>query len=147
MLSETPSSNIFIIDFGLTKKFIDPSTNQHIEYETRKNSGLTGTPRFCSLSAHKSSTQSRRDDLESLLYILIYLKDGKLSWQNAKGSTKKEKYENIYQAKRSISNRELSAGWPEPFYLFCRNIRSLKFKDAPDYTYLSDILLRCHRQL
>lgn len=79
-------NKIFMIDFGLAKKYVD-KTNQHIAY--RDNKDLTGTARYASINTHIGIEQGRRDDLESWLYVLIYFAKGQLPWQSMKGQGKK----------------------------------------------------------
>ncbi len=74
------SHMVHIIDFGLAKRYRDSKTHQHIQYKENKN--LTGTARYASVNAHLGIEQSRRDDLESIGYVLVYLANGTLPWQN-----------------------------------------------------------------
>lgn len=125
---------IHIIDFGLAKKYRDPRSHQHIPY--RENKNLTGTARYASINTHIGIEQSRRDDLESLGYVLMYLIRGSLPWQGLKANTKKLKYERIMDRKMSTSTETLCKGYPAEFRSYFEYCRTLRFEDRPDYAYL-----------
>mmetsp|Transcript_14005 Transcript_14005/g.18256 ORF Transcript_14005/g.18256 Transcript_14005/m.18256 type:complete len:397 (-) Transcript_14005:276-1466(-) len=127
-------SVIHIIDFGLAKKYRDPRTHQHIPY--RENKNLTGTARYASINTHIGIEQSRRDDLESLGYVLMYFIRGSLPWQGLKATTKKQKYERIMDRKMSTSTEQLCKGYATEFRSYFEYCRSLRFEDRPDYAYL-----------
>mmetsp|Transcript_9534 Transcript_9534/g.18513 ORF Transcript_9534/g.18513 Transcript_9534/m.18513 type:complete len:337 (+) Transcript_9534:967-1977(+) len=129
---------VYVIDFGLAKRFYDPKTRQHIPYKEGKN--LTGTARYASLCTHLGIEQARRDDMESLGYVLIYLLKGSLPWQGLQARTRKEKYDNIMQVKMNIVLSELCSGLPPEFELFLQYCRTLRFTDAPDYEYIKRLI-------
>lgn len=81
---------LYIIDFGLAKRFIDPKTGEHIPYRDGKS--LTGTARYASLNTHIGQEQARRDDIESIAFVMVYLLKGELPWQGAPGKDKEYMY-------------------------------------------------------
>merc|ERR1719343_1079200 len=91
---------LYLIDFGCARRYIDPRTNKHIRYSAKRK--LTGTVRYASIYAHEGIEQSRRDDLESLGHILMYLNLSKLPWQGGEG-TREEKDRQIMETKKAIS--------------------------------------------
>ncbi|GMQ06085.1 hypothetical protein CsSME_00050806 [Camellia sinensis var. sinensis] len=131
------ATQVYIIDFGLAKKYRDTTTHQHIPY--RENKNLTGTARYASMNTHLGIEQSRRDDLESLGYVLMYFLRGSLPWQGLKAGTKKQKYEKISERKVSTSIEALCRGYPTEFASYFHYCRSLRFDDKPDYSYLKRI--------
>jgi serine/threonine protein kinase len=107
------SNRIYVIDFGLAKRFRDNKMQQHVPY--KENKSLTGTVRYASINAHLGIEQSRRDDLESLGYVLVYLKKGKLPWQGLDTNIKAEKYQKIMEKKMSLSVEQLCETLPSTF--------------------------------
>ena len=128
------ANQVNIIDFGLAKKYRDPKTHIHIPY--RENKNLTGTARYASINTHLGIEQSRRDDIESLGYVLLYFLRGSLPWQGLKAATKKQKYEKISEKKMSTPIESLCRGFPIEFNTYFQYCRSLRFDDKPDYSYL-----------
>lgn len=135
---------IYIIDYGLCKRYIDGRSRQHIYCET--NVPLAGTVRFSSINAHMGYEQSRRDDLEGLAYSLIYLAKGILPWQGIVRETKKEKIEGIMEKKMEISAELLCSELPPEFGLFLRYCRDLKFEQKPNYKLLRNLLGECFKK-
>ncbi|KAJ7815533.1 kinase-like domain-containing protein [Mycena leptocephala] len=127
-------NQVNVIDFGLAKKFRDPKTHVHIPY--RENKKLTGTARYTSINTHLGVEQARRDDLESLAYMLMYFLRGTLPWQGFQAATKKRKYERIMEKKMTTPTDLLCRGFPHEFGVFLNYTRALRFDDKPDYSYL-----------
>ncbi|KAK4273030.1 hypothetical protein QN277_021503 [Acacia crassicarpa] len=128
------ANQVYIIDYGLGKKFRDLQTHKHIPY--RENKNLTGTARYASVNTHLGIEQSRRDDLESLGYVLMYFLRGSLPWQGLKAGNKKQKYDKISEKKSSTPIEVLCKSYPSEFVSYFHYCRSLRFEDKPDYSYL-----------
>jgi len=127
------ANQVYMIDFGLAKKYRDSRTHQHIPYREHKN--LTGTARYASLNTHLGIEQSRRDDMESMGYVLLYFLRGSLPWQGLKAQTKREKYDKISDKKYSTPIEVLCKGFPSEFSTYLNYCRSLRFDEKPDYAY------------
>ena len=128
------SHTVYLIDFGLSKKFKDAKTHQHIPYKENKN--LTGTARYASVNAHLGIEQSRRDDLESIGYILTYFALGTLPWQSLQANNRAERYSKICEMKLRIPVEQLCYGLPGEFASYMNYCRCLRFEDRPDYSHL-----------
>eukprot|EP00049_Salpingoeca_infusionum_P011578 m.202066 g.202066 ORF g.202066 m.202066 type:complete len:329 (-) comp14976_c0_seq14:3589-4575(-) len=127
-------NQIYIIDFGLAKRYRDPASGAHIPY--REDKSLTGTARYASINAHAGREQSRRDDLEALGYVLLYFVLGELPWQGLKAASKKQKYEKIMEKKISTDIPTLCSKLPDVFVKYIQYARNLQFEEAPDYEHL-----------
>ena len=138
-------NRVYLIDFGLAKKYRDTRTRAHIPYREDKN--LTGTARYASINAHLGIEQSRRDDLESLGHVLMYFNRGSLPWQGLKAATKKQKYDKISEKKMSTAVEVLCKGFPTEFVMFLNYCRGLRFEEAPDYMYLRQLFRILFRTL
>ncbi len=101
---------LYIIDFGLAKKYRSSKHKTHIQFKTKKN--ITGTARYCSINTHRGHEQSRRDDLESIGYVLMYFLRGSLPWQGIKCKPDEDHYNKIYEKKKATSSVELCKGFP-----------------------------------
>mmetsp|Transcript_4826 Transcript_4826/g.4572 ORF Transcript_4826/g.4572 Transcript_4826/m.4572 type:complete len:190 (+) Transcript_4826:98-667(+) len=134
---------LYMIDYGLAKRYRDPKTLEHIPYRNDKN--LTGTVRYASTHTHNGIEQARRDDLESLGFILVYFFNGSLPWQGIKAQTKKEKYEKIKESKTSTTSASLCEGLPEEFETYFDTVRDLSFEERPDYTLLRNLFKQVMR--
>ncbi|CAJ0565700.1 unnamed protein product, partial [Mesorhabditis spiculigera] len=138
-------NKLFIIDLGLAKKYRDTRTRCHIGY--REDKSLTGTARYASINAHLGIEQSRRDDMESLGYVLMYFNRGTLPWQGLKAANKKQKYDKISEKKMSTPVESLCKGFPAEFAMYLNYCRGLRFDEAPDYMYLRQLFRILFRTL
>jgi len=132
------SDNIYLIDFGLSKSYLDDKGN-HIKI--REKRGLVGTIRYTSINSHLSIEQSRRDDLESLGYILVYLSKGKLPWQGLIFFDEDTRIRRIAELKCSISVEDLTEGTPRALCKLMKHVKELKFPEKPDYEYLKSLFI------
>ena len=129
---------IYAIDFGLAKKYKQSKTGLHIPYRDGKH--LTGTARYTSINTHLGMEQSRRDDIEALGYMMVYLLRGRLPWQGMINSNPKKKYERIKKVKMETKLTLLCAGLPEEIIKFIQYARDMRFEDKPNYSYLRGLL-------
>ena len=132
------SNIIYLIDFGLSKRYKNPKTHKHIPY--REGRALTGTARYVSINTHMGIEQSRRDDLESIGYMLIYFLKGVLPWQGLKNGN--EKYTRIMEKKLQIPTEILCYGLPDEITYYLKYCKSLRFEDRPDYDYLRGLFIK-----
>jgi casein kinase 1 len=138
------SKTIFTIDFGLSKKFRDSKTLDHIPMKTGKS--LTGTARYASIFTHQGIEQSRRDDIESIFYVLAYFLIGSLPWQGMPATTKTEKYNKIMEKKKIALSDSTYHDLPVEIFNVLNYARSLKFEDKPDYVYLKGLVRELMRK-
>ncbi|XP_011626734.1 casein kinase 1-like protein HD16 isoform X2 [Amborella trichopoda] len=125
---------LFLVDLGLATRWRDSSTGQHVEYDQRPDV-FRGTVRYASVHAHLGRTGSRRDDLESLAYTLIFLLRGRLPWQGYQGDNKGFL---VCKKKMATSPEALCCFCPQPFKQFLEYVVNLKFDEEPNYAkYIS----------
>ena len=133
------NAHLFIIDFGLSKKF--RSSKTLIQYPLIKKKKLIGTARYASIHALEELEQSRRDDLESVGYVLIYFLKGSLPWQGLKAKGKEERYRKILEKKKEISSEELCKGFPIIFQNFVYYVKNLDYLEEPEYENLKNMFI------
>lgn len=141
---------IYIIDFGLSAQYLVANknsilaknnqqqmnnltdTSQHIRM--CKNNKFVGNAKFQSINGHKGLTLSRRDDMEAIGYLLIYLLKGSLPWDEASARRdKKLLFEQITQIKMKTSSEKLCQGLPKEFLEYLNDVKSLEFDEEPHY--------------
>ena len=128
------ANSVYVIDFGLAKRYKDHRSGAHITYRDGKS--LTGTARYASVSTHLGIEQSRRDDLEGLAYVMIYFLKGSLPWQGLRAHNKREKYARIMQAKIDTTPEVLCQRLPGEILNLLNYAKALKFAEKPDYMHL-----------
>ena len=127
---------LYLVDFGLAKKYRNSRTLKHNPYIWRKK--LTGTARYASIHAMEEMEQSRRDDLEAVSYVIMYFIRGKLPWQGLKIKRNEDKYQKILEKKKEISAEELCFGYPKVFYEFVKYAKGLEYSEEPKYDELKN---------
>ena len=130
---------IYLIDFGLAKKY-RTDKGKHVKF-TQTNH-IAGTPRFCSINALRGVEQSRKDDLESLSYLIVYFFKGALPWQGLKIDSKNSKFKKINRMKKETKVEDLCFGLPETILEFCKYIKNLTFTENPDYDYMKNLFIK-----
>ena len=128
---ENAEKTIYLLDFGLAKRYRDEYTQIHIPLKENRN--LTGTARYASCNAHNGLEQSRRDDMESIAYVILYFFRKKLPWQGLKCKDKNEKHAKIKELKMSITPEKLFEGIPKEFADYLTMVKKLGFEDEPAY--------------
>lgn len=131
-------SEIYAIDFGLAKLYRIPPKGVHIPYKVGRS--LTGTALYASIFTHLGCEQSRRDDLEGIVYMSLYLMKGSLPWQGLEITKKLEMSKKMLELKQSISIEELCAGLPGEIGVILKYVRGLKFDENPDYKKIINLL-------
>ena len=134
---------IYLIDMGLSKRYL--KNDEHVPFCEGKS--LTGTARYASMWALRGCEQSRRDDLISLGFVLMYFLRGSLPWQGVKERKRKLRYNMIASIKEDqITEKELCKDYPPEFQEYMSYCSKLEFTDTPDYVYLqllfTDLLAR-----
>lgn len=129
-------NRIYLVDFGLSNEFI--VNHEHIPYTNNRH--FAGTYRYSSIRNHVGSEQSRRDDLESYGYTIIYFFKGCLPWENIK-CKEKEKRIKIFNIKKKISCEELCTNTNSIIYDYIKYTRLLRFKEKPDYEKIRNLFL------
>ena len=131
------SKYLYLLDFGLAKKYRSSTTLKHYPMIKKKN--LTGTARYASINALNGLTQSRRDDLEAVGYVLLYFLRGKLPWQGLHVKNKEDRYHKIMEIKKETTPYKLCKGFPKEFEEYVEYTRNLEYEQDPDYEHLKNL--------
>ena len=125
-------NTIYLFDFGLSCFYWENGDSTK-HYKMKNRLKFIGTLRYASLNSHKGIRQGRRDDLESMLYILIYFLKGKLPWQEIKVKEKEERPKLIFQMKSKTTIESLCQDIPQEFSELLKYVKSLQFEEKPNY--------------
>ena len=134
MGTKEDNAKLYILDFGLAKKY--RSSRTLVQYPYIKKKKLTGTARYASIHALEAYEQSRRDDLESVGYVLMYFLRGNLPWQGLKVRSKEDRYKKILERKKETSSEDLCRNFPHEFFEYVEYTRNLEYEEDPDYDFL-----------
>ena len=130
------NANLFLLDFGLAKKYRSSKTLEQYPYIKKKK--LTGTARYASIHALEEMEQSRRDDLESVGYVLMYFLRGNLPWQGLKIKSKEDRYKKILDKKKQTTSEQLCKDFPDEFREYLEYSRNLEYTEEPKYEILKN---------
>jgi serine/threonine protein kinase len=128
------NAHLYLLDFGLAKKY--RSSKTLIQYPLVKKKKLTGTARYASIHALEEWEQSRRDDLESVGYVLMYFLRGSLPWQGLQVKVKEMRYQKILEKKKETTSEMLCKGFPNEFREYVDYTRHLDYEEEPNYDRL-----------
>jgi len=120
-------NQIYLIDFGFCKSYLDPNGSHNAIKKTRQ---MIGSKNYASINSHKCNDLSRRDDLESLCYMLMYFYSGFLPWNNVPDE------ETIFRLKNDILNSDNN--YPLVLSDFLRYCRSMEYEEKPNYYLIID---------
>jgi serine/threonine protein kinase len=130
-------TRFYICDFGLSDYYLNPDNHTHIQLT--KGHSRYGTVRYASMNNHKGYAQSRRDDLESLGFVLLYAARGNLPWQSIRDEDRREKWTKVFEMKRNTRIEDLCENIPEVFVTYMTRVRELKFEERPNYDELREL--------
>jgi len=135
------SSIIYIIDFGISRKYKSSHTGKHLKYSLTGR--MFGTVRYASYNASRGVEQSRRDDLESIGYMLIFLATGYLPWKglSLKDKNMQKKYREMLLLKKYTPSKDLCKNLPPKFIDYMEYCKKLAFEQDPDYEYLRSLFI------
>ncbi|CAK92946.1 unnamed protein product (macronuclear) [Paramecium tetraurelia] len=130
---EDESSKIYVVDFGISKIYRDAQGNI---LPFRDNASFIGTTRYASIAAHKGHELSRKDDIESLIYVLLYFMKGQLPWQNMQNVSDEERTVKVGEMKMNMDPRELCKDVPIEFAKILEYLKQLQYNSDPNYYFV-----------
>lgn len=135
-----PHPKLYIVDFGLTTWWRNPETDKPYPESKKNIKNKTGTARYASLNVHRGKSHARRDDIESLGYLLLDLIFGTLPWTGIQARNSRAGWDRMRHIKEDTFMGDLCAGLPQGFLEFIENARKIKFLEEPNYQLLHQFL-------
>ena len=145
LVGNPDQSQIYLIDFGNARKYRSSRTGKHLPFS--RNYKIYGTTIFLSLNVLKGIEQTRKDELESLGLVIIYLYKGYLPWSNYKFKDIFQALEKIKAIKENLSMKQLCHGLPIEMFEYMNYIKNMNFEDTPDYRYLQSLFLNVLKKI
>ena len=139
LVGNPDNSQLYLIDFGNAKKFRSSRTGKHIK--NNKSNSVFGSLLFLSINAFKGIIQTRKDDLESLGLVIIYLHLGSLPWSEIKSTNIYQSWDKVETIRNIVSNDYICKGMPKEMNTYMNYINNLKYDESPDYEYLRQLFL------
>ena len=137
LIGENDPNVLYLIDFGLSTKYRSSASGKHVKFGFTGK--LTGTTKYSSANTIRGGEQSRKDDLESVAYMIIFFMKGDLPWEHIKSNNEINKYYKIYMMKKNLPVQQLCKGLPIQIYNFLKYVKGLTFEEQPDYNYLRSL--------
>ena len=100
---------------------------------------FTGTIRYLSTNVHEGNEPSRRDDLISVGYMLMFLLKGSLPWQKLNNISKEDKIKQIYKIKNYYKHNNLCNDYPVFLIDYMNYVYNLKYDDIPNYNHIIEL--------
>ena len=145
LVGNPDQSQIYLIDFGNARKYRSSRTGKHLPFS--RNYKIYGTTIFLSLNVLKGIEQTRKDELESLGLVIIYLYKGYLPWSNYKFKDIFQALEKIKAIKENLSMKQICHGLPIEMFEYMNYIKNMNFEDTPDYRYLQSLFLNILKKI
>ncbi|CAJ0961248.1 unnamed protein product, partial [Mesorhabditis belari] len=132
---EKTKHTLYVLDFGLCRRYTDRELRR-----PRQRPSYRGTTRYASVAALSLVEQSRKDDLESWLYMIIEWSSGKLPWRNDRDKKEVIRQKMELRSEESIRNKVLNICPREQYTTIMRYLDELTYVDVPDYEYIQGII-------
>ena len=145
LVGNPDNSELYLIDFGNARKYRSSRTGKHIKFI--KNNLILGTLLFLSKNALSGIEQTRKDELESLGLVIIYLYIGSLPWSILKYKDLNQEIKRIRKIREEITIENMCKGMPQEMNNYMNYVKNLKYEEKPDYEYLRSLFMNVLRKI